>query len=47
LSYHKKTGIVEKAHFMIKLMEKTGAKDQFGAVGDLILRLSPNETTVL
>lgn len=43
----KKTGIVESAHYRISFMEKTNTKDRFGAVGDLVLRLSPNETTIL
>lgn len=42
-----KTGIVEKATFHISPMQRMDVKEMFGAVGQLTLRLSPNETKVL
>lgn len=43
----KKTGILEKAYYRISKTERATAKDQFGCVGLLTLRLSPNETQEL
>jgi hypothetical protein len=42
----KRTGILESARFVLSNMAKPSTKDQFGAVGDLVLRLSPNQTKV-
>ena len=40
----KKTGIVEHAKFVISNIKKKDADDIFGAVGALVLRVSPNAT---
>lgn len=43
----KKTGILEKALYQFSIITKKDGKDIFGAVGQLVLRLSPNSTMVL
>lgn len=43
----RKTGIVEHAYYEISRMERKDTLDRFGSVGQLTLRLSPNETMVL
>lgn len=43
----KKTGIVERATFVISKITQMDTRDMFGAVGQLVLRLSTNESVTL